>query len=145
MLTTFQIGSVPIHYGAPNVREWLPNELSAVHVDDFANAKELANHLKHLHATPDEYLALLQHKPIFNSNPQSLITNDKLIQAMKLRSWGVTDQAQMSRGNFVQHFECLVCSRIARNMEMTKLGFGKMPYDADEVTNKIYIKIQTES
>ena len=28
-------------------------------------------------------------------------------------------------GNFVHVFECLVCSRVARNSEMMALGFGK--------------------
>ena len=34
-------------------------------------------------------------------------------------------------GNFVEQFECLVCTRVAKNMEMTKIGFGKMPYQAN--------------
>ena len=34
-------------------------------------------------------------------------------------------------GNFVEKFECLVCTRVAKNMEMTKIGFGKMPYQAN--------------
>ena len=32
------------------------------------------------------------------------------------------------KGNFVQVFECLVCSRVARNSEMMALGFGKYSF-----------------
>ena len=31
----------------------------------------------------------------------------------------------------MEQFECLVCTRVAKNMEMTKIGFGKMPYQAN--------------
>lgn len=125
------IGSVPVYFGAPNVREWLPNhEQSAIHVEDFASAKHLAEFLQNL--SEDEYMTYLKHKPSYNDNHLSLITNDNLIQAMVKRSWGVSEQAQMSKGNFVEQFECLVCTRVARNLEMTTVGFGRMPYDANE-------------
>ena len=55
-----------------------------------------------------------------------------LVDAMKERTWGVSDSDQMSKGNFVQKFECLVCTRVAKNMEMTQIGFGKMSYQANE-------------
>ena len=41
---------------------------------------------------------------------------------MNLRSWGVSDKDQMTKGNFVEQFECLVCTRVAKNMEMSQIG-----------------------
>ena len=123
---------MPIYYGAPNVADWLPNELSAISIDEYSSAKDLAEHLLYLHKNEGEYLAHLQHKPSVNSNKLSLITNNNLIDMMLERSWGVSDEAQLDKGNFVQVFECLVCARVAQNVKMTKIGFGKMPYDANE-------------
>ena len=31
----------------------------------------------------------------------------------------------------MEQFECLVCTRVAKNMEMSQIGFGKMPYQAN--------------
>ena len=123
---------MPIYYGAPNVADWLPNELSAISIDEYSSAKDLAEHLIYLHKNEGEYLAHLQHKPSVNLNKLSLITNNNLIDMMLERSWGVSDEAQLDKGNFVQVFECLVCARVAQNVKMTNIGFGKMPYDANE-------------
>ena len=40
-----QIGAVPLYYGAPNVQEWLPNEYSAILIEDFISAKDLGTKL----------------------------------------------------------------------------------------------------
>ena len=94
-----QVGAVPVYFGAPNIQEWLPNELSAILVEDFASAKDLADHLHHLNRNEEEYLAYLRQKPSINSNKLSRISNEYLIQAMNIRSWGVSDNDQMSKGN----------------------------------------------
>ena len=60
-----QVGSVPVYFGAPNIREWLPNELSAILVEDFTSAKDLAQYLKDLDQNQDEYLNYLRHKGAF--------------------------------------------------------------------------------
>ena len=118
----FQVGAVPVYFGAPNVRQWLPTDLSAIHIDDFADPAVLAEFLLNLHQNDAEYSAYLQHKPTYNKDKYSLITNDNLIQAMTERTWGVSDKDQMSKGNFVEKFECLVCARVAQNREMGAIG-----------------------
>ena len=79
-------------------QEWLPNELSAILIEDFTSPKHLADHIHHLHRHDQEYLAYLRQKPSINDNKLSRISNDFLIQAMKLRSWGVSDKDQMTKG-----------------------------------------------
>lgn len=126
-----QVGSVPVYYGAPNVREWLPNEMSAILIEDFESPKELADHLQQLHQDDQAYMTYLRHK--FPSSEIAPITNDFLVESLTLRKYGVSDQDQMSKGNFVQHFECLVCLRVGKNLEMSKIGFAsKIPFQADE-------------
>ena len=123
---------MPVYFGAPNVRQWLPNDLSVVHIDDFADPSVLADFIRHLHLNENDYLAYLQHKPSYNLDRYPLINNDNLIQAVETRSWGVSDKDQMSKGNFVEKFECLVCARVAQNREMGGIGFQPMPYEANE-------------
>lgn len=128
-----QVGSVPVYHGAPNVRDWLPNELSAVFIDDYTSPEELASHLKHLHVHHDEYIAHLQHKPSLNSNPDSVITNVRLEEELDKRTWGASEQQQLAKGNFVEKFECLVCTRVAKNHQMGQFGFAAaIPYAANE-------------
>ena len=79
-------------------QEWLPNELSAILIEDFTSAKDLADHLHNLHKNDHEYLAYLRQKPSINDNHLSRISNEYLIQAMNLRSWGVSDKDQMVKG-----------------------------------------------
>ena len=79
-------------------QEWLPNELSSILIEDFTSAKDLADHLHHLHRNDYEYLAYLRQKPSINDNRLSRISNDFLIQAMNLRSWGVSDKDQLTEG-----------------------------------------------
>ena len=81
-------------------QEWLPNELSSILIEDFTSAKDLADHLHHLHKNDYEYLAYLRQKPSINDNRLSRISNDFLIQAMNLRSWGVSDKDQMTEGTY---------------------------------------------
>ena len=128
----FQVGAVPVYFGAPNVRQWLPNDISVIHIDDFSDPSVLADFLLHLHHNENDYLAYLQHKQSYNWDKYPLINNDNLVQAMETRSWGVSDKDQIVKGNFVEKFECLVCSRVAQNMEMGQIGFKPMPYEATE-------------
>ena len=81
-------------------QEWLPNELSSILIEDFTSAKDLADHLHHLHRNDYEYLAYLRQKPSINDNRLSRISNDFLIQAMNLRSWGVSDKDQLTEGTY---------------------------------------------
>ena len=84
-------------------QEWLPNELSSILIEDFTSAKDLADHLHHLHRNDYEYLAYLRQKPSINDNRLSRISNDFLIQAMNLRSWGVSDKDQLTEGTYIQN------------------------------------------
>ncbi|RIB15091.1 hypothetical protein C2G38_2094116, partial [Gigaspora rosea] len=44
----FKLGVVPIVWGAPNTRSYLPHPKSAIFIEDYPNVKDLANHLKYL-------------------------------------------------------------------------------------------------
>jgi len=51
---TFSAGVLPVYFGAPNIKEHVP-EHSIVHVDDFASHEELAQHLKDIMSNEELY------------------------------------------------------------------------------------------
>ena len=67
----------------------------------------MAEYIKFLHENNEDYIAHLQHKPSINTK-LPYIKNEKLVDLMNSRSWGVSEQAQLSKGTFVEAFECLV-------------------------------------
>ncbi|CAG8568132.1 16138_t:CDS:2, partial [Dentiscutata erythropus] len=52
----FYLGVVPVIWGAPNTRSYLPHPKSAIFIDDYPNVEALANHLKYLVKNKTAYL-----------------------------------------------------------------------------------------
>ncbi|XP_050394325.1 alpha-(1,3)-fucosyltransferase 10 isoform X2 [Patella vulgata] len=76
-----QIGVVPIVFGSPTIKDFLPDEKSAIITSDYSSVKELADHLWHLDEHDDEFSQHLQFK-------FSGITNPKLKKFIEKREWG---------------------------------------------------------
>ncbi|CAG8727303.1 27353_t:CDS:1 [Dentiscutata erythropus] len=53
---TFKLGDVPVVWGAPNVRSYLPHPKSAILIEDFPDIEALANYLKYLAKNETAYL-----------------------------------------------------------------------------------------
>lgn len=105
LFRTFHVGVLPIYKGAPNVREWLPDDKSAVIVDDFANPKELAEFITYLDSNDEEYDKYFEYK-------KTGLMNAKLIKNLDERPWAINSVYRMS---FITGFECHVCDQIHRN------------------------------
>ncbi|CAG8657099.1 3045_t:CDS:1 [Cetraspora pellucida] len=88
----FKSGSVPIIWGDPNIRSYLPDPKSAIFIEDFPDAKALADHLKYLIENKSAYLEY--HK----------------WRTMKAWSEGFDRKAYMS----IENMECNVCKEVAR-------------------------------
>lgn len=125
---TLQVGSVPIYLGAPNIQDYLPHPDSAILIQDFSSAKDLADHI--LNEDDEKYKSHLKHKLAHNDNQEDLISNQLLKEMMEARTWGVSSQQQFELGNFVKHFQCFVCERVARNNKFVRLGFQSLPFNA---------------
>uniref|UniRef100_A0A8D3A123 GDP-fucose protein O-fucosyltransferase n=1 Tax=Scophthalmus maximus TaxID=52904 RepID=A0A8D3A123_SCOMX len=95
-------GCVPVYRGSSVVADWMPNDHSAVIVDNFPSPKALADFLKRLDEKDDEYAKYLEFKT------PSRVTNIRLLEALETREWGVND---MSKPNYLNGFECYVCDR----------------------------------
>ncbi|XP_061091314.1 alpha-(1,3)-fucosyltransferase 11 [Conger conger] len=100
-------GCVPVYRGSSSVADWLPNDRSAVLIDDFPSPRKLAEHLRALDSDDAEYTRFLEYK-----DPRR-VTNGRLLERLENREWGVND---MSKPNYLNGFECFVCDQENRRL-----------------------------
>ncbi|KAI4463901.1 alpha- 13 -fucosyltransferase [Holotrichia oblita] len=98
-------GSIPIYLGSPSVIDWLPNEKSAILIEDFDNMTDLSKYLHTLDEDNKLYNEYLQHKL---GGENGTITNKFLIENMSKRKTSIAD------------FECFVCSAIHEQKDLKK-------------------------
>ncbi|XP_036146860.1 alpha-(1,3)-fucosyltransferase 10 isoform X1 [Monomorium pharaonis] len=130
------VGSVPIYYGSPSFKDWLPNNKSAISISDFDGPIQLANFLHNLLKNDSAYEEYLSHKL---SERKSRITNNKLLHALERRGTETPNKF----GNYMEEFECFVCERIQKNnQELEEISIvTKRQYNCslprDPITRKI--------
>ncbi|CAG8658936.1 6701_t:CDS:1 [Cetraspora pellucida] len=88
---TFNLGVVPVIWGAPNTRSYLPHPKSAIFIEDFENAKALANYLKYLVKNETAYL-----------------------EYHEWRTMKSSDRFEMKSYMSMHNLECNVCREVAR-------------------------------
>lgn len=76
----------------------MPNDKSAVLIDDFKSPRELAEFLLNLNENDNEYDAYLRHK----SHIELPVTNHKLLNDLATRPYRTK--------TLIQDFECFVCA-----------------------------------
>ncbi|CAH1793924.1 unnamed protein product [Owenia fusiformis] len=106
-------GSVPIIVGSPKIRDFLPDNRSAIIVDDFKTVKDLTNYLTYLNENDEEYDKYLEFK-------RTGVKNEYLKDIMTKREWGINND--WDRPNFIDSFECVVCNRLHENIKRKKQG-----------------------
>lgn len=94
------LGVVPIYLGSPSVRDWLPNEKSAILLQDYPTPKLLSDHINDLLANDALYEEYLEHKT------KGIISNKYLIEATKARPY------QTSLSNVMDEFSCFLCNKL---------------------------------
>ncbi|XP_076235052.1 alpha-(1,3)-fucosyltransferase 10 [Calliopsis andreniformis] len=123
------VGSVPIYYGSPSFKDWLPNNMSAISILDFKNPRALANFLLDLIKNETEYNKYLSHKLIDNYE----IANQRLKKALEYKhKW-----FRSEFGNYVEEFECFVCENIQKIEEQKLKIVDKKHYDCPLPKNPI--------
>ncbi|XP_053607415.1 alpha-(1,3)-fucosyltransferase B [Plodia interpunctella] len=111
-----RVGSVPIYFGSPSVKDWFPNTDSAVLINDYPTPEVLHNHIKLLLENDTLYEGYLEHKT------KQIITNKKLVEELRLRSY------QLDALATVKKFECLVCKKLHQKSEKVSI-VGKKHYN----------------
>ncbi|XP_033029254.1 alpha-(1,3)-fucosyltransferase 10 isoform X1 [Lacerta agilis] len=117
-----KLGVVPVYYGSPSVKDWLPSNKSAILVTGFSHPKDLARYIRALDADDEKYEAYLEWKL------KGDISNKHLLAAIKERTWGVQD---IMKDNYIDAFECMVCTRIWGNMRRQAKGMLQKKWNAE--------------
>ena len=116
---------MPIVYGSSRIRDILPNNHSAILINDFKNgAKHLADFLNTLNENDSEYEKYLEYKT------KQKIDNEYLLSLLSERKWSPITQS--ARGNFIDGFECFVCERLHENVEREKRGEALTTHQANK-------------
>ncbi|XP_065199860.1 alpha-(1,3)-fucosyltransferase 10 isoform X2 [Planococcus citri] len=106
------VGSVPIYFGSPTVRDWLPNHESAILITDFNGPRDLSNYLHKLNSNDKLYELMLSHKL------EGTISNQMLKNMIKSRRWKWHDDDNY--GNYIDEFECQICLYLHGDKLLTK-------------------------
>lgn len=119
LMRPLHVGSVPIYYGSPKAKDWMPHNSSIIMVNDFKSPKELAEFIKYLDENDDEYSKYLDFK-----KPGG-ITNNLLKDTVLNRDWGSHDHKYYyynvdGKMDYYQGFECHVCKEINKRLHDVK-------------------------
>ncbi|XP_054009488.1 alpha-(1,3)-fucosyltransferase 10 isoform X2 [Hylaeus anthracinus] len=106
------VGSVPVYYGSPTFKDWLPNNMSAISILDFKDPESLANFIHDLSTNETEYDKYLSHKLFDNYE----IDNQRLKKTLERNREWIGNEF----GNYVDKFECFVCENIQIANEQRK-------------------------
>uniref|UniRef100_A0A1B6C7E5 Fucosyltransferase n=4 Tax=Clastoptera arizonana TaxID=38151 RepID=A0A1B6C7E5_9HEMI len=103
-------GSIPIYLGSPSIKDWLPNNNSAILIWDFPSPKHLAEYLIQLDNDEEKYNLYLEHK--LEKKLEYKIKNKRLISTMANRTWKIND---FGDDNYIEQFECFVCKKVHKH------------------------------
>ncbi|ALC44467.1 FucTB [Drosophila busckii] len=101
------IGVIPIYFGSTSIRDWQPNNDSAIFIEDFPNAGALAAYLQQLELNETAYNAYLHHKIDLVKG----IQNQRLIHELKTRSYQFQEDRTNDENSLFRKFECAMCKR----------------------------------
>lgn len=97
------LGVVPIYFGSPSIRDWLPNEKSAILIEDFPTPKLLSLHIDELMRDDDLYEEYLEHKT------EGKISNSNLNKEIRARPYQTNDEVKDLE------FVCFLCKKLHVN------------------------------
>ncbi|XP_072931751.1 alpha-(1,3)-fucosyltransferase 10 isoform X1 [Epargyreus clarus] len=95
-----KVGTVPIYFGSPSIRDWFPNKKSAILLEDYPTPKLMADHLKMLLNNDTLYEEYVEHKT------KGVITNHRITDELTARDY----QVDPLKG--VETFECFICEKL---------------------------------
>lgn len=92
------LGVVPIYFGSPSIRDWMPNAKSAILLQNYPTPKLLSQHIDGLMQNDELYEEYMEHKT------KGRITNKNLINELNIRPY------QSDYSKRIQEFECFLCN-----------------------------------
>lgn len=101
----FYVGTIPIVYGSPTIRDFLPTPGSAVLVTDHDTLSSLVQAINFLNSDDAAYEAARGYK--FTG-----VSNRLLLDTLAHRDWGSSRNPGSIEFNFISGFECFVCRQL---------------------------------
>ncbi|KAH8377914.1 hypothetical protein KR093_007845 [Drosophila rubida] len=102
------MGVIPIYFGSPSIRDWQPNNKSAIYIEDFPNAAALAAFLQQLGENGTEYFSYLEHKV----KRRKTIDNQRLLTQLLTRGYSMKLEQEHHEHSLFQRFECFICRQV---------------------------------
>lgn len=97
---------------------------------DFTTPESLAVHLHDLNRNDTAYSNLLVHKI------QGIVENENLINAIKNRIWSAGHESEdLNKENFVESFECYLCSQVHRKIFEENSGYSVRPLSVVDISH----------
>lgn len=96
----------------------MPHSNSVVSVRNFTSPEALAAYLHYLNDDDVAYKRMLVHKV------KKTVANQRLVVAMERRSWSAGHEDDFESENFVEAFECFLCSEIHRKQLEENAGYS---------------------
>ena len=104
------------------LQEFLPNNHSAIIVDQYKNISDIVELIRFLDQNDSEYEKYLKFKT-------EGVTNEYLKQILQQRPWSVGND--YTKPHFVDAFECVVCRRTHNNIKLREQGQQELTYSAN--------------
>lgn len=103
------------------VQDWIPDENSIVSVSSFPSPQSLAAHILAVNQDDEAYNRMLLHKL------KKTVSNLNLIDAVEERRWtaSYSSEDDFDTPNFVEAFECFLCSEMHRKQKADDSGFSR--------------------
>lgn len=128
------VGSVPIYFGSPLIRDWLPNNKSAILLEDFPTPKLMSEYIKKLLQDDRLYEEHLEHKT------KRIISNKKLVNEATSRPY------QFFHELIGINFECFVCRKMYENRVKPGVNImTKSHYPCPKPISALTFKVEPEN
>ncbi|CAK1547360.1 unnamed protein product [Leptosia nina] len=126
-----KVGTVPIYFGSPTIREWLPNEKSAILLEDYPTPEVMSKYIKKLLKDDSLYEKHLEHK-IYD-----FISNERLVNELKSRPY------QVDALRVAEKFECFVCKKLhdLKSGVLKESVLTKYHYNCPEPISALTLKV----
>ncbi|XP_035432245.2 alpha-(1,3)-fucosyltransferase 10 [Spodoptera frugiperda] len=130
-----KVGSVPIYFGSPTIKDWLPNKKSAILLEDYPTPKKMFEHIQVLLHNDRLYEEYLEHKT------KQLITNQRLLDEHSFRPY------QYDGVKIIDKFECFICERLHDKIN-GQIGVhivNKSHYDCPKPLSALTLKVNPDN
>lgn len=130
-----KVGTVPIYFGSPSIKDWFPNKKSGILLEDYPTPNILHEHLMVLMKNDSLYEEYLEHKT------KQIIANENLMNEYRQRPY------QLDGIKTMEKFECFVCEKLYDKMrgETQMNVVNKSHYDCPKPLSALTLGVNPQN